>query len=144
MPIKSDKIIALYQGRYSPNRGLEQIVESAQYLDPNIELHFRGLGDEKLLADLKQIARRIGRSNVKFPPPVEMNDLVESAQTADIGLIAYLPVHIDNELCMPNKVFEYMMAGLALATSDLPELRRLIKTYHNGSTFNPYQPKNIA
>ena len=139
-----EKIVALYQGRYGPNRGLEQIATAAKYLNPGIEIHFRGSEDEKILGKLKKIAKNINRKNVIFHPPVEMKDLVNYAKTADIGLIAYLPVHIDNELCMPNKVFEYMMAGLALAVSDLPELRRLVKEYNHGTTFNPYDPKDIA
>jgi len=145
-PTKHDRktIIALYQGRYSVNRGLEEIAQAGQYLNPNIEIHFRGLGDEKVLKNLKLIAQNSGRRNVKFFDPVEMDLLIEEAKTADIGLVAYIPSNINNKLCLPNKVYEYMMAGLALALSDLPELKRIVKAFHNGSTFNPYKPKDIA
>ena len=139
------KIKILYQGRYALNRGLEQLTESARYLPENAEISFRAIKDpaiEKKLIDITKQYRV--ESKVKFLNAAPMNAMVKAAKSADIGVIPYVPVHIDNQLCSPNKLFEYMMAGLALAVSDLPVLRYFVKKYKNGVLFNPRSPQSIA
>lgn len=139
------KVQILYQGRYALHRGLEQLIEAVKYLPLNAELCFRAIKDPPIEKILKEITNQNKLNNrVKFLPAVPMKKMVQSAQGFDIGVIAYIPVHADNELCTPNKLFEYMMAGLALAVSDLPVLRYIVKKYKNGVMFNPRDPKSIA
>lgn len=141
----NQKIQILYQGRYSFDRGLEQIIEASKFLSSKAEIHFRGVGNEEFQERLKNIVRKNRlEKKVKFLSPVPMNNLIQSAQTADIGIIAYIPTNINNYLCLPNKLFEYMMAGLALAVSDSPELKKIIQCQDNGIVFNPRKPKDIA
>jgi len=139
------KIEILYQGRYARNRGLEQLAEAARYLHDNAEIGFRGVKDVEIEEDLLKIAKMNKVQNkIKILKEVPMNEMVKAAKFADIGVIPYVPVHIDNQLASPNKLFEYMMAGLALAVSDLPVLRHFVKKYKNGVLFNPRDPKSIA
>lgn len=139
------KIKVLYQGRYARNRGLEQLAEAARYLPDNVEVGFRGVKDIVIEEELARIAKMHKvESKVKILKEVSMTDMVKAAKVADIGVIPYVPVHIDNRLASPNKLFEYMMAGLALACSDLPVLRYFVKKYKNGVLFNPRNPKSIA
>jgi len=139
------KVFILFQGRYCFDRGLEQLAESARYLEDNAEIHFRALGDPPTKKRLEEIVKKFGlQKKVKFFDPVPMDQMVKSAKSADIGVISYIPVNINNRLCTPNKLFEYMMAGLALAVSNLPELSRVVKNHQNGVTFNPRSPKSIA
>lgn len=51
---------------------------------------------------------------------------------------------MNNRFCLPNKLFEYLQAGLALAVSRLPELERVIKETEAGESFNPEEPFDIA
>jgi len=51
---------------------------------------------------------------------------------------------MDHRLCLPNKVFEYLQAGLALAVSALPELQRLVTATATGEVFDPDSPRDIA
>jgi glycosyltransferase involved in cell wall biosynthesis len=73
-----------------------------------------------------------------------MADLVKTASEADIGVIPYIPFCLNNRLCLPNKLFEYMMAGLAVVGSDLPELRHIIRGHQIGGVFSPEKPRDIA
>lgn len=139
------KVKILYQGRYAFGRGLEKLVEAAQKMSPKGQLEFRALGDPRVKQKLEKMVKERKLSNkVKFLEPVAMNDLVKAAANSDIGIISYLPGNINNYLCTPNKLFEYPMSGLALAVSDLPELRKFVQKYKNGVLFNPQNPKNIA
>lgn len=140
-----EKIKILYQGRYALHRGLEQLALAMNYLPARAELSFRAIKDAPIEKILKQIVKENKLENrVRFLPAVPMKKMVQSARGFDIGVVAYIPVHADNKLCTPNKLFEYMMAGLALAVSDLPVLRFIAKKYKNGVMFNPREPKSIA
>lgn len=145
-PIKNgQKLKVLYQGRYSPDRGLEELAESSRYFDNNVELYFRGTGCELTKGRLVKIVEKFGlQEKVKFLEPVAMDELVSGASSFDLGIIAYKPLNINNYFCLPNKIYEYMMSGLALAVSDLPELARIVKANKNGVLFIPSKPKDIA
>ena len=134
--------VILYHGGYFRDRGLEQLIESAQYLKRG-RIVFRGFGE--LEDHLRALVRERGvEGRVSFAPPVPMLDLVRTAAEADIGVIPYIPFCLNNRFCLPNKLFEYLMAGLAVAGSDLPELRKVIVGYNVGLVFNPEDPQDIA
>ena len=70
-----------------------------------------------------------------------MTALVREAAAFDIGFFA-LPGHSrHNEFALPNKFFEYIMAGLALCVTDLPEMARLIRRHMLGVTFRSLDPR---
>lgn len=134
------RVIVLYQGRYAPERGLEVLVKSSEFLLRDIQLVFRGYGD--LEAELRMLAR--GRTNVRFDPPVPMNALVDAARNADVGVVAYLPTNINNYLASPNKLFEYIQAGLPIAASDSPFMKKIILDNQIGVVFDPADTHSVA
>jgi len=144
-PSQGKKVRFLYQGRYSIDRGFEELIEAAKMLLPQGVIEFRAVGDEAFRKFLQiKVSENKLQDKVKFLKPVNMDDMVTAASASDVGIISYIGSNINNYLCTPNKLFEYPMAGLGLAVSDLPELRRVIKLYKNGVIFNPKDPKSIA
>lgn len=138
---KNQKIV-LYQGLYSAYRGLEQLVEGARFIQDGVVV-FRGWGG--LEGELKRLTNSLGLNNkVFFLEPSAATELVRAAAEADIGVVPYLPVNLNNKYSTPNKLFEYMMAGLAIAASDLPEIGRIIEETGSGVLFDPYDPKSIG
>lgn len=127
----------LYHGVVGPGRGLMECVEALASLPDRFRLTIRGPArDEGFLAELRASIVRVGvsgRVNVRRPIPTA--DLVEAASAFDIGLMV-LPGHsVHNALALPNKLFEYMMAGLALGVTDLPEMANLVEETGAGFTF---------
>lgn len=132
----------LYHGGYSPHRGLETLVESARHLR-GARLVMRGVGAFE--RDLRALVARLGVGDrVTFAPPVGMTELVRSAQDADVGVVPYLPVCLNNYYSLPNKLFEYLMAGLAVVATDAPELRRVIDAHEVGAVYDPRDPRSLA
>jgi len=84
------------------------------------------------------------RESCRFADPVPQNEVIMKAAEADVGIIPYLPTNWNNYLCSPNKLFEYIQAGIPVVASDLPFLRKVILGEDIGFTFNPYDPKDIA
>ncbi|OPX81453.1 MAG: putative glycosyl transferase [Pelotomaculum sp. PtaB.Bin013] len=141
--IQREEIRVLYHGGYLKGRGLEELIKSVVYWDKNINLYFRGYGPiEEYLR--RQVSSLSLENRVIFLEPVPMERLIADAAFADIGIIPYKPTCLNNYYSMPNKLFEYMMAGLAVAASDLPEIRRLNEEVGFGLLFNPDSPETIA
>lgn len=138
----------LYHGGFAKERGIEEIIESMKYADERFLLYLRGF-DESDNSPYKKFLNNIIVSNnlsnkVFFIPKVPMKDLIKSIDSFDIGIIPYKPTCLNNRYASPNKTFEYMMGGLALAVSDIPEQRKIIDTYNNGVYFNPDSPNDIS
>jgi glycosyltransferase involved in cell wall biosynthesis len=73
-----------------------------------------------------------------------MEDLVAKASEADVGVVPYLPTNLGNYYASPNKLFEYIQAGLVIAASNLPFLRKVLLEEEIGLTFDPEDPRDIA
>ncbi|MBI2252725.1 MAG: glycosyltransferase, partial [Armatimonadetes bacterium] len=132
----------LYHGRFEANRGIEELIIAMRYIN-NARLILRGEGliKEKLKKIIKDYKLN---QKVFFKDLVKSDLVVKEASKFDLGVIAYTPNCLNNYLCSPNKMFEYIMAGLCVCSSDLPELRNYIVNNQIGEVFDPYKPKDIA
>ena len=130
--------VALYQGAYVPHRGCEELIAAAAKLR-HVRIAFRGFGSsEQALRELDADGRVLWWEAVPGP------EVVRAAAQADIGLIPFLPTCLNHYYSTPNKLFEYMSAGLAIAGSDIPEVSRFVGDYKLGRLFDPYSPGDIA
>jgi glycosyltransferase involved in cell wall biosynthesis len=138
-------IEVLYHGIVSPGRGLEEVIQSVALWKPEFRLTIRGPVGDAYRSELQSRMAAAGVSDrVRLSPPVPMTDLVREAHAADVGLFV-LPGHSrHNRYALPNKFFEYIMAGLALCVSDLPEMARLTGQYDLGRLVNGLSPRDIA
>lgn len=132
----------IYVGSYSPDRGLENLISGFRYVD-DATLSFMGWGP--LRDKMVYLTNQYGLTDkVSFLEPVPMPRIVESLYSFDIGVVPYLPTSLNNLYATPNKLFEYLHAGLAVAGSDIPEVRRVVKDKGTGRLFNPYHPTDIG
>jgi glycosyltransferase involved in cell wall biosynthesis len=136
----SGPVTVLYHGGFYAERGLENLILACGRLRKGIRLIMRGEGELK--AELERLAG--GLSNVTFEKKVPMDAVVESAMDADIGVLPYLPTNLNHIYCSPNKLFEYIQAGLALAVSNLPFLHQVVVENGIGVVFDPNDPNDIA
>lgn len=140
-----ERIAVLYHGVVNVGRGLEACIDSVSLWRPDFHLTIRGPGPVAYIESLAARIRSAGlQDRVTLAPPVPMIDLVREATRFDIGLFA-LPGHsAQNVHVLPNKFFEYTMAGLALCVSDLPEMTALLQQYGLGRSIADVTPQGIA
>ena len=136
---RSGRPMALYQGVFGIDRGLEQLVASAQY-QQEIVIALRGFGSAQ--AGLEHLAK--GLDNVLILDRCPPSEMIARAAEADMGVIPFLPTCLNHYLNTPNKLFEYMLAGLPVAAADLPDLRRFVEGERIGTLFDPFSPSDIA
>ena len=132
----------LYHGAYTSHRGLEQVVAAAQFV-PQAAFVLRGYGS--IECQLRDLARQYGvEDRVTFAPAVEVDDLITTAAESDIGLNPFSPVCQNTRFALPNKFFEYMMAGLAIGSTALPEMGALTQQLDVGILFDDNRPETLA
>ena len=144
LQVRDDHKIAIYVGSIQYNRGIENLMKSLQYME-NVHLVLMGYGDEKLLDELDQIAEDLDvKERYSKFGPVHSELVPQYTSSADIGVAPILNSCLSYYLCSPNKVFEYMHAGIPVVCSDFPELRKVVIGEGIGELFDPNNPKDIA
>jgi glycosyltransferase involved in cell wall biosynthesis len=143
--IDPDKKIVLYQGGVGPSRNLEPVIAAFAKVR-KAAFVIRGPGNEYYAEGYRRLARHVGAADKVFClPPVPSAQVVAQARAADLGLWTLLAnVGLNFKFSLPNKVFEYLAAGLPLIAADLPEVRRIVDTYQIGVCFEPDTPSSIA
>lgn len=114
---------AIYQAAVGPGRMLEDVVEAAR-ASPGVEVTVRLLGGEG--ASL---------ASIRVEPPVPPDRLVEALAPYDIGLVIDRPDTENARLALPNKLFEYLMAGLAVAVPRAPAMAALVEEHGVGVVY---------
>lgn len=142
--IPEDKIIMLWQGGTGPTRLLEPVIQSlARARD--VVFVIRGPSLETFGEAYKALASQTGVADrLYLLPPVKSADVVPAANGADIGIWTLPNLSKNFYYALPNKIFEYLAAGLPIACANFPEARAIIDRYRVGVTFDPYDPVSIA
>ena len=135
--IPAGHFIALYQGAFTHNRGLETALEAMEGLeDEGIHLVLMGYGPLQALVD--EAAAR--KPHIHVHPAVAYEEVLAHTQSADVGLVSVKPTCLSYLYCLPNKLFEYILAGVPVLSNDLPDCRALIETYEVGQTVTSDTP----
>ena len=128
----------LYMGGYAPGRGLEQLIDVWRSVSENNKLILRGVHWE-YTDSLIERAKKYGLYNktVFFFKPVKEFELVSMASTFDIGIIPYdQNTNAAYKYCCPNKLSQYMAAGIPILSNQLIEVERVINKANCGFTVN--------
>jgi glycogen(starch) synthase len=135
-------LLAIYQGAIGFGRSLEDLLEAVAAA-PNVQLRLLVVRvDPDGLRSL--VAERGLDSRVAVSPPVAPNDVLRELRTAEVGIVFDRPVTPNARLSLPNKLFEYLMAGLALAVPRLPAMAGIVEQEDVGVVFEPGRPDDLA
>lgn len=104
-----------------PNRGLEDVVRAAGICGMQMELHLRGNPLPGYLDSLEHLRlERAPQLRVHHHGPADPDAMVDSCRGYDIGLSVEQGHVLNRALCLTNKAFTYMLAGLAVVLTDTP------------------------
>ena len=131
----------LYHGGYLPQRGLESLITAMSLVKASVHLTLRGYGAIEL-ALKAQVELLELQTRVTFAPPVPMHQLSQTASASHVGIMPYTMQTA--EFSLPNKLFEYMAAGLAILTNNLPEIAAIVNQYQIGTIYNCDDPIILA
>jgi glycosyltransferase involved in cell wall biosynthesis len=127
--ILSEQAILLYQGGLADGRGVKLILEAFQAReDTKIVLVFMGSGS--LEQEIKLAASKY--KNIFYFPMVPAEVVLEYTSSADFGVHLMENTCLNHYYAMPNKLFEYAMAGLPVLVSNLKDMSDLIMNNRMG------------
>jgi glycosyltransferase involved in cell wall biosynthesis len=140
--LDSPEPIVLYQGGFAVHRGLPELLDAVAYLERGIVVL---MGWGVLEPELRRLVDELNlEARVRIIGPAVQSELLEYTMGADIGVIPYLPVGLNNYYSTPNKLFEYIAAGVPIVASRVPELERFVEGYGVGYTFDPREPQELG
>jgi glycosyltransferase involved in cell wall biosynthesis len=144
--LSPDTRIALYQGNLQRDRELDRLIRAAAFLERDIVIVMMGKDNAGIQGQLEALIASEGVTDrVKIIPPVAYGELLDWTASADIGLIVYSPDRSLNiQLCLPNKLFEYLMAGLPVLASSLDAVADILRTYDVGQVVSSLLPRDIG
>jgi len=146
LKIPKDKKIGLYIGAITFNRGVEELIQAATYLEQTAIVIMGPAINPDYVAELKRKAKTLGVLNktVFFRGPVESDEVLTYVASSDIGVVPTQACCLSYEFESSNKIFHCVMAGVPLAMSNHIEKRILQETYGIGALFDETDPKDIA
>jgi glycosyltransferase involved in cell wall biosynthesis len=131
-----NRIIFLYQGGFHSGRGLEELMDYWKDIDSSkAVLVLRGPKNQSFLSLNATSKQMIDSKRIVFAEKVKENELISAAMEADVGIIPYDGKNLNNRYSCPNKLSQYMHAGLAILHSDLSYVNSLVNKYKCGLSY---------
>ncbi|MFO7998200.1 MAG: glycosyltransferase [Bacteroidales bacterium] len=142
---ENGRVILLQGTGINAERGGEELLEAMLPVYGLQQTILWIIGGGDILPRLKQIARKLQLGDrVRFFPKMPYEQLMAHASLADIGLSLDKDRSINYRYSLPNKLFDYIMAGVPVLASDLPEVKKIILDYGVGQVLSEVQPAIIA
>lgn len=138
---EAGRVDLAYIGAIQPLRGIVGMIESLVHAGGNVRLFMAGRWRPE---SLREECRRLeGWRQVRDLGFLERKPLADMLQSMLAGLVIFLPVpnHVASQ---PNKLFEYMAAGLPVVCSHFPRWREFVEANGCGVVVDPCSPMSIA
>lgn len=120
----------IYQGALNVGRGLEKLIEAMQWVQ-NTTLIIVGSGD--IETKLKKLTTDLDiNEKVKFRGRIPFEKLHEITQSCTLGVSIEEDLGLNYRYALPNKLFDYIQAGLPILTTNLPEMKSIVKDFAVG------------
>lgn len=148
-PMKEGKIRLVHHGNATPGRKIERMLEMMPHLDERFELTL-------ILAAHSGVGKMTGRyidflheeakkyPKVKIQPPVPREEIPIATNAYDIGLFLLEPTNFNYRYALPNKLFEFVQARLAIAIGPSIEMQKVVEEYGLGVVSEDFSSERLA
>jgi glycosyltransferase involved in cell wall biosynthesis len=125
--VPADKLLFIYQGGFISGRGVERLLSNFSKL-PELELVCMGSGPLQHLVE----DAAANFTNIHYLPPVPPREVLAYTRVADVGICLTDNSCLSHYYSLPNKVFEYLHAGLPIIVNPLLEQTSLVREFDCG------------
>jgi len=139
---ENKKIIIIQGTGINIDRGAEEACLAMQYID-NAILLIIGKGDA--FPSLKKIVSSLQlQDKIIFKDRMPSEILRQYTMNCDLGLAIDKGTNLNYQLALPNKLFDYIHAGIPILSTEMVELKNIIEEYQIGYFIKNHNPKDIA
>jgi glycosyltransferase involved in cell wall biosynthesis len=143
LEINSDDLLLILQGTgINIGRGGEELVEAIKLTD-RVSLLIIGSGD-KYASLVEKTVRLQLCDRIKFISKVQWHELMRYTKSADAGLSLDNNSNLNYLFSLPNKLFDYMSAGIPVIATDLPEIAGILNEFCCGILITKPDPEEIS
>jgi glycosyltransferase involved in cell wall biosynthesis len=136
------KILILQGAGINIERGAEELVQAMQYVN---DTHLFIIGGGDVLPTLKKMLTQLNLTGkITIKDKMAKTELMQYTYNADIGISIDKDTNLNYHFSLPNKIFDYIQAGIPILASNLPEIKNMIERYNIGNIIDDHDPKHIA
>ena len=134
--------LLLYQGAVNLGRGIDWAIDALGRL-VRCRLVVAGVGD--LYDQMRAYAAsKPWADRIEFLGRLEPDALAALTPQADVGLVMLQDLGLNYRCALPNRVGDFIAAGVPMVVSDMPEMRRVIDAYAIGAVLAAPGPDALA
>ncbi len=140
-----DHIRLIHHGAAIRDRRLESLIQTIALCDPRYSLHFMLIdNDSNYLNQLKILADKLAPGRVAFHKPVKPEEIIFRISEYDIGFCLIAPTNYNYFVSLPNKFFDYIVAGLPVCVGPSPSMVEIVRKYGLGCIAPSFDPHDVA
>lgn len=138
--------LVLYSGTMSWARGIETIVKGIAHMPPEAHLVIVSVPlPHPMIPTLETLAAEHGVADrLHFVGPVSQDNLLHYLSGADVAIHPLPGGSPNHDAAMPNKLFEYLHAGLPLVVSDAKLMAAFVRDNDVGRVFTSEDPVSFG
>lgn len=138
-----EKFIVVYFGDTGLRRGTATIIQAANLLKENKDIHFLIIGKSREDGNLKRMINELNLSNIELIGWIPFNKAVSYIKASKIGLCPFLR-NTHHDTTYANKMFQYMAFGKPVVVSDCTSQKNLVENDECGSVFEAGNAEDLA
>jgi len=134
----------VHHGGSNANRRLDRMIDVMRHLGPEYTLDLMLIAHQPVEYErLKRVAADV--PNVRFVDPVPMTKIARHLNAHyDIGFYLLEPQNLNQTYALPNKLFEFIQARLAVVTGPAEEMGAILKSWGCGIETSSFEPEIVA
>lgn len=137
-----NKKIIIYQGALNMGRGLEWVLDAMPSVENGILVI---IGDGDIRRELEEQTKMlIIEDRVVFLGKITADKLYKYTSSAAIGLCLLEEKGLSYYYALPNRIFDYIQAGVPVLATRFPEITNIVETYKTGVLIDHYEPHYLA
>jgi hypothetical protein len=148
-PLQENKIRLIHHGGANHSRKLELMIEMMNYLDERFTLDMMlitpPIANTKTKSYINELELLIkDPKRIKILPPKKPHEIVPFINQYDMGVFLLPPINFNYENTLPNKLFDFIQARLAIAIGPTPEMARIVNDHDLGIVSDDFTPHSLA
>ena len=131
-PVDADACykMLLYQGKVNLGRGVDWAIDALEWLE---DCRLTVAGDGDLLEQMRAYAAaKPWADRIAFTGRIAPEELHRLTPRADVGLVMLEDMGLNYHYALPNRIGDFVQAGVPMVVSDLPEMSAVVKRYRIG------------